>query len=325
MSDTFKTNNPELESLFERYRSAPDSYVFAPLADACRKAGMIEEAIEICEKGVSANPTYASGYVVRGKCYYDLGNADQAEASFEKVLELDPNNLVALKFMGLILAERGLSKEARGRFEHILALDPGDHEISTRLAELPEADAEAGDELREGLEEVLGEDEPPDADSDAAAEAVELREVKDEDFEGVQITLGDGGATPDVLATTTLADIYAAQGYRRKAVKIYRELLESQPGNSTIIGKLRDLGEPVDEPEPEPEVPAGLADPPPQPEPAVASSPVVADEGANDTVDETPDEGSPPPETPAEDAASKQSPVDANATHFKRWLQNLNR
>ena len=39
----------ELDDLFERYRATPKGHVFAPLADACRKAGMLEEALEICK------------------------------------------------------------------------------------------------------------------------------------------------------------------------------------------------------------------------------------------------------------------------------------
>ena len=74
MNDRFRTENPELDALFERYRAAPESHVFAPLADACRKAGMVEEALDIYEKGVRSNPDYTSGHVVRGKCHFDLGN-----------------------------------------------------------------------------------------------------------------------------------------------------------------------------------------------------------------------------------------------------------
>ena len=41
---------------------------------------------------------------------------------------------------------------------------------------------------------------------------------------------------------TQRADIYAAQGYRRKAVKIYTELLSDRPDDETIARKLRELG-----------------------------------------------------------------------------------
>ena len=51
----------EFDELFRRYDSAPDSYVFVPLADACRKLGRFEEALEICEDGIERHPNYVSG------------------------------------------------------------------------------------------------------------------------------------------------------------------------------------------------------------------------------------------------------------------------
>jgi tetratricopeptide (TPR) repeat protein len=216
MTDRIKMDNPELDALFDRYREHPESHVFAPLADACRKAGMLEQAVEIVDRGVAANPGYTSGFVVRGKCYYDNGDVDEAERSFERVLELDPSNLVALRFLGIILADRGDAHGAREHFKQILVLDPEDRGIREKLETLP----------------------APDDD-----DVVELDAVEDEDFEGEAITLGkpDDDATTDELATITLADIYATQGYTDKAIRIYRDVLHRQPDNAAVREKLRAL------------------------------------------------------------------------------------
>jgi len=210
MVKDFLTDNPELEALYQKYENAPDSHIFAPLADAYRKAGMLEEAVVICDKGVKKHPRYTSGYVVQGKCYFDLDLPDKAERAFQKVLDLDRNNLVALKYLGLILLERGDKEGAMGHFEHILALDPEDKEIKFKLEDLSdEADMEPG--------------------------------VEERSFEGDPISLGEEDETPDDLATTTLADIYAEQGYTDKAEKIYREILKKQPHNEHVKNKLRAL------------------------------------------------------------------------------------
>ncbi len=213
MAAEFVTDNPELEALFERYRTAPASYVFAPLADACRKAGMLEEAVEICAAGVARHPRYPSGYVVQGKCYFDQRNIAGAEKAFRAVLELDENNLVALKYLGVIMVGRGEREQATEYFQHILALDPEDREIRRILSELEET-------------------EPASATASP---------VKEEDFEGEPIMLGDDDERSDELATTTLADIYAAQGYLDKALRIYREVLKKQPHNEEIQRKIRSL------------------------------------------------------------------------------------
>jgi tetratricopeptide (TPR) repeat protein len=217
MAADFVTNNPELEALFERYRTAPASYVFAPLADACRKAGMLEEAVEICAAGVAKHPRYPSGYVVQGKCYFDQRNFAAAEKAFRTVLELDENNLVALKYLGVIMVGRGDREQATEYFQHILALDPEDREIRRILSELEET-------VHVG-----------------AAPSAAAPPVEEEDFEGEPIMLGDEGEQSDELATTTLADIYAAQGYLDKALRIYREVLKKQPDNDEIQRKIQSL------------------------------------------------------------------------------------
>jgi len=283
MTEPFNTDNPELEALFERYRKSPGSHVFAPLADACRKAGLLEEAIEICEKGVSTHPRYASGFVIRGKCYYELGNSDQAEASFEQVLELDPHNLVALNYMGTILAERGETQAARQRFRQILALDPGNKEISEQLDSLGPED--------EGPAERPGSRRPAAGETDTD---------EDEPFVGGEITLGRDEPTPDVLATTTLADIFAAQGYRDKAAKIYRELLHTHPGDEEIQKKLRDL---------ESDSRSATAPAPPPTPPTSPAAPEAEEQVAAKRPESKP----------------KRLEDERSATQFRRWLENLNR
>src|SRR5512145_2008563 len=134
-----KAPSREIDELFERYRRAPGSHVFAPLADADRKLGLLEEALDICARGISANPKYASGYVVQGKCQYDAGRAERAEESFKKVLALDAQNLVALRYLGIIRAGNGDSDGARAYFEQILVLDPDDKDIRLRLEMIREA------------------------------------------------------------------------------------------------------------------------------------------------------------------------------------------
>ena len=230
MSERINTEQKELDDLFERFRVAPKGHVFAPLADACRKAGMIEEALEICARGVALHPRYASGHVVQGKCLYDAGRGTDAEAAFRRVLDLDPNNLVALKFLGIIHAERGEGARARDYFEHILRLDPDNRDIHGRIEEVRDAPLVDARELAPA--EPARDEAPRD-----------LEDIPDEEFVGEPITLRDETVTSDEIATITLADIYASQGYRPKALKIYHEVLRRQPGNASLERKIASLEE----------------------------------------------------------------------------------
>lgn len=321
-----RTQNREIDELFERYRRAPGSHVFAPLADAYRKLGLVEEALDICARGLSANPRYASGYVVQGKCQYDAGRADRAEESFQRVLEIDANNLVALRYLGIIRAACGDTEGARGFFEHILTLDPGAKDIRQRLDAVLENAPASASSLDDEIEGVLKAERPlaagvkpvrakkdddddeddededdgedDDDDDDNAENATELPDIR-EDFEGSPILLGDDSVTSEYIATVTLADIFASQGYAAKAIKIYQDVLRRQPDNPDVRRKMAALesggsiialghdaapheNAPADARTPDPTSSASVSTPPPapaSPQPASAPGSAAIDEG----------------------------------------------
>ncbi|HEX6790287.1 MAG TPA: tetratricopeptide repeat protein [Candidatus Krumholzibacteria bacterium] len=332
MSERFQTDNRELDDLFERYRAAPESHVFAPLADACRKAGMLDEALEICKKGVARSPRYASGHVVLGKCHYDSGRAAEAQASFDHVLELDPKNLVALKYLGIIHAERGDMVRAREYFEHILAMDPGDRDIRSRIEDVsqrpavgrstrvppvaapkppavvtPPAPAPVVPPVAETAVPAVAAVEKP-ADED---EPVLLPDVADEEFRGEPITLRDESVTPDEIATITLADIYASQGYTTRALRIYREVHRRQPSNAGLAAKIAALEK--QEAASKPAVRPAAA----KPEPAKKTDTTKKPEPARPRAAE-------PPAPPATGAAPGANSIDQARSyeHFKRWIKS---
>jgi tetratricopeptide (TPR) repeat protein len=172
------TMNDELQILIERFEKAPESRLFAPLADCYRKRGDIERAVEILEKGLERFPLYASARVILGKCFYDTGATERAKAEFTRVLEVDPENLVALKFMGDISLAVDRRDEAAEYFRKIVAIDPTNEEATGALKEMESV--------------FVG---PP---IDLGAERTSREQ------------------SPRELATITLAGIYAAQGYYGK-------------------------------------------------------------------------------------------------------------
>lgn len=204
----------ELVSLVERYEKAPDSRLFAPLADAYRKNGDLDRAIEVCEKGLKTYPEYASAHVILGKCFYDKGATERARAEFSRVLELDPENMVALKFMGDILLAEDKHEEAAEYFQKLLAIDPTNDEVSKSVKEMEK-------EFR--VKEI-------DLADETTARKVER---------------------PRELATMTLAGIYAAQGYYNKALKIYHDIIRDQPDNKEALEMVDKLQTIMDESEKE--------------------------------------------------------------------------
>ncbi|HET9385400.1 MAG TPA: tetratricopeptide repeat protein, partial [Gemmatimonadales bacterium] len=58
----------ELDKLEARFQQNPKGRNFAPLADAYRKAGLIDNAIGLCQEGLKLHPDYVSAYIVYARC-----------------------------------------------------------------------------------------------------------------------------------------------------------------------------------------------------------------------------------------------------------------
>lgn len=126
----------EIRRFEDQYRSQPDSLVFARLADAYRKAGEPERALEVLQGGLARHPDYPSGHIVNARTLQDLGRLDEAAAAFRRVLQLDAQNLVAVRELARSADERGDLTEARHWFERLIQVDPTSEQASDRLAEL---------------------------------------------------------------------------------------------------------------------------------------------------------------------------------------------
>jgi len=82
----------EIDKLEQRYRENPKGRNFAPLADAYRKAGLLDNAIELCKSGLERHPDYVSAHIVYGRCLIDQKNDAAASEVFRKVITLDPEH-----------------------------------------------------------------------------------------------------------------------------------------------------------------------------------------------------------------------------------------
>ena len=65
--------NPQIYHYLRRYQEDPRSRVFAPLAEAYRKAGLLDEAIEIARDGVRVHPHFVGGKVALARALFDKG------------------------------------------------------------------------------------------------------------------------------------------------------------------------------------------------------------------------------------------------------------
>ena len=114
----------------ERYQlelvKDPKSRVFAPLAEAYRKMGLLDEARRICERGCLYHPDFAGGHVAFAKVLGALKNPTEALVHLEKAARLSPDNLLAHSLMGETLIELRRPKDALKAFKMVLFLSPND-------------------------------------------------------------------------------------------------------------------------------------------------------------------------------------------------------
>jgi len=133
----------EIEKLERRWLENPKGRNFAPLADAYRKAGELDRAIELCKSGLELHPDYVSAHIVYGRCLIDQKNDSGAVEVFQKVLSLDPENILALKVLAEIAERLGRFDEGVQWLGRLIAADPMNGDAAEALTRLKGKAAQA--------------------------------------------------------------------------------------------------------------------------------------------------------------------------------------
>jgi tetratricopeptide (TPR) repeat protein len=99
-------DDTRIEELRRRVRKDPASLAFAQLAEELRRARRFMEAVAVCRAGLEMYPGYLSARVTLGRCFIDLNRLDDAEKEIEKVREVAPENLVAIRALAEVRERR---------------------------------------------------------------------------------------------------------------------------------------------------------------------------------------------------------------------------
>lgn len=84
-----------------------------------------EEAIEVLEKAVAADPEDIANHNLLGFCYYKVKRHEEAVARFRRAVEIDPRSAIDWANLGSNLRDLGRDDEAIAMYEKALSLDPG--------------------------------------------------------------------------------------------------------------------------------------------------------------------------------------------------------
>jgi tetratricopeptide (TPR) repeat protein len=126
----------EITKLNEKFSKEPKSRIFVQLADLYRKNNMIDEALDVLNKGFEFHPQYPVAYLILGKCYYDKRSYIQARDAFEKTIAFDPQNIVALRMLAKTCETLKDEKGQINAYKSIIAIDPLDTNAKEKLSML---------------------------------------------------------------------------------------------------------------------------------------------------------------------------------------------
>jgi len=125
----------EIEKLERRWQQT-SGLVFAPLAEAYRKAGLHARALEVLEQGLALHAEYGPALIVRARCHLDMGDLDAAEAAFNQALVRDPLDPIALRGLADVCERSGRLPEAIERLRALVDVDPRNSEARVILERL---------------------------------------------------------------------------------------------------------------------------------------------------------------------------------------------
>jgi tetratricopeptide (TPR) repeat protein len=128
--------NPQIYHYLKQYQSDPRSRVFAPLAEAYRKAGLLDEAIEICRDGIRHHPNFVGGKVALARALFDKGDFENTAKELEPVVLDAPDNLIAQKLLAESYLILGRLTESLAAYKVLLFFMPADQEIAKLVHEL---------------------------------------------------------------------------------------------------------------------------------------------------------------------------------------------
>ncbi len=136
-------NSPEISLLSkianytEILAKDPFSTAFVSLSDVYRQMGLLEDALEVAEKGIKSLPRFCPGYVILGRIQCERGDIPAAVLAFENAYALDNENLPAIKGLARVLVQQKKFVRARQLLRNAVSLAPEDATMQKMLKALP--------------------------------------------------------------------------------------------------------------------------------------------------------------------------------------------
>jgi tetratricopeptide (TPR) repeat protein len=182
--------NRSEESLTDKL--ATEGYWVAEAAKYLEQ-GKYSEAVRLCKENLDEEPDLTGGRLIYARALHLAGQIEPAGEQFYRVLSRDPENIVALKYLGDIRFSEGDEPSAMANYRRVLEIDSQCRGLKSDLEARPGATTRT-------ITLKRSHETPP---------AVSVRGLRKIPF-----------------YTETMADLYMNQGYPRLAAEVFRHLLE---------------------------------------------------------------------------------------------------
>ena len=188
----------DIRALSAELARDPSSLRYVALAEALRRKGHAQEALQVAMHGLGRHPDHADGYDALARIHTDRGELEQARGAWERALAIAPEHSGALKGIGFLFYRQGEVRKALEALEHALAADPSD------------------DQARRALAMVKGEPPPPPTPiTERTTQEIERRpsgRLTPEDVPQLRATAGNIPALRPSAAGTPAPAVPAAAG-----------------------------------------------------------------------------------------------------------------
>lgn len=125
-----------LAKYYGLYKKNPRSKVFAPLAEAFRKLGMLDDALKILKDGIRNHPHYALGYIVLAHCYYDQEKFELTYNTLRPIIAQNADNISLQKIFAQACIHMGHLEEALDTYKYLLFMNPRDKFFASEVKKL---------------------------------------------------------------------------------------------------------------------------------------------------------------------------------------------
>jgi len=123
------SGNPTLPSLRRQWHETHSEPALLRLVDACRRRGLLDEAVAVLREGVRRKPRRLAPRVALGRCLLEAGELAAAAEMLGGVVDQDPTQMVANKLLVQVHLAREDGDQAALRLDLYGLLNPGDPEL----------------------------------------------------------------------------------------------------------------------------------------------------------------------------------------------------